>query len=104
MLKNHSFARNISDCSWSSFINMLQYKADWYGKNIVFINKFSPSSKTCSCCGWINNDLKLNHREWQCEICSTEHDRDINAAINIKRFGLNKTPSGRREELVEAVH
>jgi putative transposase len=94
MLKNHKLAQSISDVSWSTFVNMLEYKADWYGVNILKIGRFEPSSKTCSCCGYINNVLTLSDREWICVKCNTEHDRDINAAINIKNFSLRKILSG----------
>ena len=68
MVKNHNLAQAISDVSWSSFVNMLEYKAEWYGKNILRIGQFAPSSKTCSC-GVINKDLKLSDREWTCKSC-----------------------------------
>ncbi|MBC8147545.1 MAG: IS200/IS605 family element transposase accessory protein TnpB [Bacteroidetes bacterium] len=85
--------RNILDCGWTTFTSMLEYKADWYGKNISTIGRFDPSSKTCSDCGTIKHDLKLEYREWACETCGTIHDRDVNAAINIKNFGLRNQPS-----------
>ena len=88
MVKNHNLAKSINDCGWSSFCNMLKYKADWYGKNYLTIGRFEPSSKVCSSCGAIKKDLTLKDREWTCSECSTIHDRDINAAINVKRFGL----------------
>jgi len=88
MMKNHCLARVISDVSWAKFITMLQYKSEWYGKNLVQIGRFEPSSKMCSCCGTINRDLTLKNRFWTCEGCKAEHDRDVNAAINIKKFGL----------------
>jgi len=88
MIKNHNLALSITDVSWGTFINMLEYKANWYGKNIIKIDKFAPSSKTCSNCGIINNNLTLNDRKWRCN-CGSLHERDINAAINIKNFGLN---------------
>ena len=93
MLKNHNLARSISDMGWSNFQSMLKYKADWYGKNISTIGRFDPSSKTCSSCGAINHNLELENREWVCETCGTIHDRDVNAAINIKTFGLRNKPS-----------
>jgi putative transposase len=105
MLKNHKLARSISDCSWSAFVGMLQYKAEFYGKNIAFCGRFDPSSKICSKCGWIKKDLTLADRSWKCGGCHTIHDRDVNAAINIKKFALIKlTPLERREESVEIVH
>ncbi len=93
MVKNHNLARAISDMGWSEFKSMLEYKAEWYGKNISVIGRFDPSSKVCSCCGKINKELKLSDRSWKCTSCNTVHDRDINAAINIKNFGLRNKPS-----------
>jgi len=72
---------------------MLEYKADWYGKNILRIGRFAPSSKTCSC-GVINKDLKLSDRTWTCKSCGVTHDRDILAANNIKTFALKNILSG----------
>lgn len=88
MVKNHNLSRSISDASWSEFNRQLEYKANWYGKNILRIGRFEPSSKTCNVCGLINKDLKLSHREWTCE-CGEVHDRDLNAAINIKNIALS---------------
>lgn len=88
MQKNHYLAQSISDCSWSLFVNMLEYKSEWYGVNILKIGRFDPSSKTCSNCGHINRNLKLNQRTWMCSECKTKLDRDINAAQNIKNFAL----------------
>ncbi len=93
MVKNHNLAQAISDVSWSTFVSMLEYKAEWYGKNILRIGQFAPSSKTCSC-GVINKDLKLSDREWTCKSCGTTHDRDILAACNIKSFALKNILSG----------
>jgi len=94
MIKNHNLAQAISDVSWSTFVNMLEYKSEWYGTNILKIGRFEPSSKTCSNCGYINKELTLKDREWTCVNCNTEHDRDINAAINIKNFSLRNILSG----------
>ena len=94
MLKNHKLSKSISDVSWGKFIDMLKYKAEWYGVNIIKIDRFAPSSKTCSNCGNINKELKLKDREWRCINCGTHHDRDINAAINIKTMGLTSILSG----------
>ncbi len=94
MVKNHNLAQAISDAGWSTFVSMLEYKADWYGKNILKIGRFDPSSKTCSNCGTINKELTLKDREWTCSSCSTVLDRDINAAINIKSFALKNNLSG----------
>lgn len=87
MRANHNLAGAVGDVGWGAFIEMLKYKADWYGKNILQIGRFEPSSKTCSSCGGINKDLTLSDREWTCQ-CGANHDRDINAAINIKNFAL----------------
>lgn len=94
MVKNHNLAQAVTDVSWSTFVTMLEYKADWYGKNILRIGQFAPSSKTCSNCGTINKELTLKDREWTCGRCSTVLDRDVNAAINIKSFALKNNLSG----------
>jgi len=97
MVKNHKLARAISDMGWSEFKSMIEYKCDWYGKNLSIIGRFDPSSKSCSSCGVINKDLTLNDREWTCK-CGKHHDRDINAAINIRNFGLRNQPSVTQSE------
>ncbi len=94
MLKNHCLAQSISDAGWGTFVTMLEYKAEWYGKNILKIGTFEPSSKTCSCCGNINKELTLKDREWTCECCGTLLNRDVNAAINVKSFALKNILSG----------
>jgi putative transposase len=94
MVKNHNLAQAINDVSWSTFVAMLEYKADWYGKNILRIGRFAPSSKTCNCCGYINKELTLKDREWTCTKCNSVLDRDVNAAINIKSFALKNNLSG----------
>lgn len=93
MVKNHSLARAISDASWAQFRTMLEYKADWYGRDVVAIDRFYPSSKTCSECGRIVESLPLNIREWECE-CGVVHDRDVNAAKNILAVGLAVSACG----------
>ena len=90
MQKNHKLARSINDVSWSTFFTMLNYKCRKYGKTLLTIGRFDPSSKICSCCGYRNRDLKLSDREWICSDCGTVHDRDINAAINIKKFAVQE--------------
>lgn len=97
MLQNNSLSKAISDVGWNEFNRQLQYKADWYGKNIKYIGRFDPSSKICSNCGNIFKELKLSDREWDCKKCGTEHDRDENAAKNIKNFGLRAKPSTANE-------
>jgi len=94
MVKNHNLAQAITDVSWSTFVTMLEYKADWYGKNILRIGQFSPSSKTCNVCGTINKELTLKDREWTCKSCNSVLDRDVNAAINIKSFALKNHLTG----------
>ena len=90
MEQNHNLARAIQGASWSEFVRQLEYKSEWYGKNVLFIGRFEPSSKLCHKCGYINKDLKLSDREWICPICGEHHDRDINAAINIKEIAFDK--------------
>lgn len=87
MVKNHKLAQSINDVGWGMFVTMLEYKAEWSGKNILKIGRFDPSSKTCNHCGTINKELKLKDREWTC-VCGSVLNRDINAAINIKNFAL----------------
>ncbi len=93
MAKNHNLAQSINDAGWSTFGSMLEYKADWYGKNILRIGRFAPSSKTCNNCGNINKELTLRHRSWTCVKCNSVLDRDVNAAINIKSFALKNNLS-----------
>ena len=98
MIKNHKLASAISDASWSAFVTMLEYKAEWYGKNILKIGRFEPSSKMCSNCGNTNKELTLKDREWTCKSCNSVLDRDVNAAINIKNFALKNSLSGTDRE------
>ena len=81
MLKNHCLAQSIGDVSWNMFFNQLEYKADWYGKTLLKIGQFEPSTIICNICGFHNKELTLKDRDWRCPECNTEHDRDINAAI-----------------------
>lgn len=89
MLRNHKLAKSISDVSWSMFVTKLQYKSDWYGKQIVKIDRWYPSSQICSSCGVNSGKKTLDIRYWECE-CGAKHDRDINASINIKNEGLRQ--------------
>lgn len=90
LVRNHKLARSLSDVGIGKFYEILAYKCDWYGINLIKIGRFEPSSKTCSHCGAIKKDLKLEERKWTCETCHSEHVRDLNAAINIKEFGLKQ--------------
>lgn len=90
MMKNHCISQSIGDASWSTFVRMLEYKAEWKGVNTIKISRFAPSSKMCPC-GAINKELKLSIREWTCNSCGEKHDRDLLAANNIKRFAFIKT-------------
>ncbi len=101
MVKNKHLARSISDAGWGMFGTYLKYKCEWRGKNLIEIGTFEPSSKTCSVCGGKNADLQLSDREWECTQCGAKLDRDLNAAINIKEFALNKTGWAVTEEDTE---
>ena len=91
MVRNHCLAKSISDSGWGEFRQFLDYKAQWYGKRLVVIDRFYPSSKTCSECGHLLASLNLGTRHWTCPDCGTLHDRDINAAKNILAVGLMAT-------------
>jgi putative transposase len=88
MVRNHSLARAIADASWSEFRRMLEYKADWRGRTVIAVDRWYPSSKTCSACGVIAAEMPLSVRQWECASCGTAHDRDVNAAVNIRAAGL----------------
>jgi putative transposase len=88
MVRNRKVARAISDCGWRSFRVMLEYKAARYGRRVIVIDRWFPSSKMCSACGHVLTELSLKIRTWQCPSCGTRHDRDINAAKNILAAGL----------------
>ncbi|MFD4393480.1 RNA-guided endonuclease InsQ/TnpB family protein [Kitasatospora sp. NPDC058397] len=114
MLKNRTLARVISDAGWSEMRSMLEYKADWYGRDLVVVDRWFPSSKLCSACGTLRGRMPLDVREWTCD-CGTTHDRDVNAAINILAAGLavaacgdgvrpqRSTPGGRSSMKQEVV-
>ncbi len=89
MMKNHKLSKSIQDASWSTFVSLLSYKCSWYGKTLVKIDRFFPSSKTCSSCGFKMDEMPLNIREWNCPSCGKKHDRDINAAKNILVRGFS---------------
>ncbi len=88
MVKNHKLARAISDANWGEIVRQLDYKAGWYGRELIKIDRYFPSSKRCSSCGHVVEKLPLNIRDWDCPECGTHHDRDINASINILAAGL----------------
>jgi putative transposase len=99
MMKNHYLAKSIQELSLNRFKNILEYKAEWLDKEVIKIDRWFPSSKLCSCCGFKNNDLTLKDREWLCPKCHTKHNRDLNAAINIRNEGnrilsINKNKIG----------
>ena len=87
MMQNHKLAKSIQDVSFCELKQILQYKASWNDKQVIFIDRFYPSSKTCHCCGYKNEGLKLSDRQWVCPECGVIHDRDINAAKNILEEG-----------------
>lgn len=89
MIKNHKLAQAISDVSWGTLVSMLKYKAVWYDRQLIQIDRWYPSSKTCSSCNHLMSKMDLSIREWTCPSCNEHHDRDINAAKNILRQGLN---------------
>ena len=107
MVKNHKLAQAISDVSWGRLVSMLKYKAMWYNRQVIQIDRFYPSSKTCSNCYHVIPSMDLSIREWVCPSCETHHDRDVNAAKNILRQGLNimsglGTKSDVKQKRVEA--
>ena len=88
MAKNKKLSKSIFDVAWGEIIRQLEYKAKWYGKTLIKIDRWFPSSQTCSCCGHVDGKKELSVREWTCSECGTHHDRDINASINILNEGL----------------
>lgn len=88
MLKNHSLAKSVADCSFSMIRSMLSYKCDWYGRKLIVVDRWSPTSKRCNHCGHVMPSMALNVREWVCPKCGVHHDRDVNAAKNILDEGL----------------
>ena len=97
MLRNHKLAGSISEMNFGEFRHMLEYKAKWYNRKIVFVDRYYPSSKTCSHCGYKYKDLTLNVRNWTCPQCHTKHDRDINAAVNVLHEGMRLLGSSTAE-------
>ncbi|MGL5835120.1 MAG: RNA-guided endonuclease InsQ/TnpB family protein, partial [Waterburya sp.] len=97
MVKNHNLAKAISDCGWGQFTTMLKYKSEWEGKTYLEIDRWFPSSKTCNVCLNKVNSLSLDLKNWTCDQCNTQHDRDVNAAINIRNEGLRILSLGTRD-------
>ena len=93
MQRNHHLAQAVGDASFGMFLTLLEYKCSWYGVNLIKIDRFAPSSKTCGKCGHVYKGLNLSERSWTCPECGTHHDRDFNAACNIKEFGLKALPT-----------
>jgi putative transposase len=89
-LMKSNLAKSISDSSWSKFLTYLRYKAEWYGRTFIQVDRFFPSSKLCHCCGYKKEDLALHERTWTCFVCRKAHDRDINASINLYFVGLGR--------------
>jgi putative transposase len=94
MLQNRSLAKVIADVGWGEFVRQLEYKALWYGRTLIKIDRWFPSSKTCSCCGYLLEDLDLAVREWVCPSCGSRHDRDVNAANAVLAEGLRLSAAG----------
>lgn len=111
MMRNHCLAKSIADVSLSELVRQIEYKAQWYGRAVIKVDRWFPSSKTCSECGFVMNSLPLDVREWVCPRCETKHHRDKNASINIYRegkrtvgttglaFGLNVRPKSNQRRL-----
>ena len=97
MMRNHKLAGSISEMNFGEFRRMLEYKAKWYNRKIVFVDRYYPSSKTCSHCGYKYKNLTLSVREWACPECGAKHDRDINAAVNILHEGMRLLGSSTTE-------
>ena len=87
LIRNKKLSKHISDASWGELVSMMEYKADWYGRKVVKIDRFYPSSKTCSSCGHLHEKMPLSIRKFSCKSCGTKHDRDINAAKNVLAVG-----------------
>jgi putative transposase len=99
------FGKFVNDLGWSEFIRQLTYKGEWYGCDIKKVDRFFPSSKICSKCGWINKNLSLKDRTWECPACLIEHDRDINAAVNVLEYGRadRNLRAGREDQLLDEL-
>jgi putative transposase len=94
MMQNHSLAKAIADVGWGEFVRQVAYKAQWYGRALIKIDRWFPSSKMCSCCRSVLESLDLEVREWMCPTCGTHHDRDVNAANSVLTEGLRLSAAG----------
>jgi putative transposase len=94
IVRNHCLARAISDASWAELRRQLEYKADWYGRTVIAVDRSYPSSKTCSVCGVITAKMPPTVREWVCAACGVRHDREVNAAKVIRAEGLSVQACG----------
>lgn len=106
MIKNPKLSKSIADAGWGELVRQLEYKAEWKGRKVIKIDQWFPSSKRCSSCGFIKNKLPLDIRSWECPECRSHHDRDVNAAKNVKAVGLAVLAFGedvRGTDLVSAV-
>ena len=90
MMKNRHLAKAVQEQGFYEFYRQIEYKSAWYNIEFITADRFYPSSKTCSCCGYVKSDLQLSDREWVCTKCGENHDRDVNTAINIRDFSLHK--------------
>jgi putative transposase len=103
MSRNHRLAKSIMDAGWGEFTRQLEYKAKWYGRDLVRVGRFFPSSKTCSHCGTIKPHLDLSERVWTCSDCGSEHDRDVNAALNVLAEGTSVLACGEESSGLASV-
>ncbi len=94
MVRNRSLARAISDAAWAEFRSLLEYRATWYGREVIAVDRFFPSSRLCSACGTLQENMPLSVRTWTCDSCGTAHDRDVNAAKNLLAAGLAASVCG----------
>jgi putative transposase len=104
MIRNRKLARALSGAALSELIHQLEYKACWYGRTFIKVDRFFPSTKRCSACGFVLGELGLNERHWSCPDCGVFHDRDVNAARNLREEGLRMAhvpPGGREQRRVE---